>query len=391
MSPVAVIYLSDAASLEWARRPLAGRSVLLRMILTAARAGVKEIGLPRILADNSLLSQIPRHSRLALSVFSLEDRAFGSDPLLLLPAHGVVDPVSLRKLHEAGQQGIEAALEESKGSPAPVVVMAGEQARLLRDRLVAGAPIGEELESQVRSGRLRLFPGGGYFVPVTDAGSRREAEAVLYRSLGTEADSFVDRLINRRCSRLLTRFLVRLPVTPNVVTLLSLACGLTAAWQFWSATPGSALLGLLFFMLGVVADHSDGDIARLTFQESTLGRWLDLSVDTLTHALLVVSMAATASAIGGPLMFLAGAIAATGIIMSALFANLLLPRMERTRRLGGVLLRLGNRDPFYLALLCFILLLWKAQWALPYLIGLLAVGSQAYWLSCLVERKSVGR
>lgn len=391
MSLAAVIYLSDGASLEWARCSLAGRSVLLRVILTAARAGLKEVGLPRILAVDSILSQIRRDPRLALSVFALEDRAFGPDRLLLLPAHAVVDPPSLRKLCEAGQRGIEAALEESKGSPAPVLVMAGEQAQLFRDRLVAGAPIGEELESQVRSGKLRLVAGGGYFVPVTDAGSRREAEAVLYRSLGIDADSFVDRLINRRCSRLLTRLLVPLPVTPNLVSLISLALGLAAASQFWFATPGSALLGLLLFMLGVVADHSDGEIARLTFQESSFGQWLDLSVDTMTHVLLVLGMAATASVIGGPLMFLAGAVAAIGTIMSALFANLLLPRIDRTRRFHGVLLRLGSRDPFYFVLICFIVLLWKTQWALPYLIGLLAVGSQGYWLSYLMQRKLVDR
>jgi len=271
------------------------------------------------------------------------------------------------------------------------MVMSGTDAQLFRDRLVAGAPIAEELELRLRSDRVSLIAGGGYFVPVTDSGSRREAEAALYRSLGTEADSLMDRLINRRCSRWLTRLLVRFPVTPNLVSLVSLALGLAAAWQFWSATPASALLGLLCYLTGVVVDHADGEIARLTFQESALGRWLDLSADTVTHALLVLGIAVTASRIGGTLMLAGGALAACGIFMSALFANLILPRMRPPERLGRALVRLGNRDPFYLVLISFILLLWKAPWALTYLVGVLALGSQAYWLTCLARWKRLAR
>ncbi len=387
----AVIYLSEAASREWALCSVAGRSVLLRLLMTAAIAGFREIGLPRILADESILSELRRHPRVAPALFTVDDRALGGDPLLLLPAHAVVDPGSLRKLREAGQSGVAVALEESKGSPAPVLMMAGEQAHSLRDQLVTGAPLGEELESQVRSGRLTLVAGGGYFIPVTDPASRREAETALYRSLGTEADSLVDRLINRRCSRPLTRLLVHLPVTPNLVSLSSLALGLAAAWQFWSATPRSALRGLLCYLMAVIADHSDGEIARLTFQESPLGRALDVFVDTLTHVLLVLGMAGTASGVGGQLMFLAGVLAAFGIIMSALVANRVLFRTERPRRVGRMLVRLGNRDPFYLVLICFMVLLWKAEWALPYLIGLLALGSQAYWLTCMANWKLASR
>jgi len=150
-------------------------------------------------------------------------------------------------------------------------------------------------------------------------------------------------------------------------------------------------LGLLFYMGAVVLDHSDGELARLTFQESKVGQVLDVTVDTLTTMLLVLGMAATASAVGGPLMLVLGALAAGGVMLSSLLANFLLPRVDRPRRLGRVLLRLGTRDPFYLVLASFIFFLWKAQWLLPHLIGLLAVGSQAYWLTCLAQRRLAAR
>ncbi|MFQ5897472.1 MAG: CDP-alcohol phosphatidyltransferase family protein [Candidatus Methylomirabilia bacterium] len=388
--PWAIVYLPDAGSHEWARRPIAGLSVLLRAVMAAVSAGARRVGLPRALADDLLLGRIQRHPLLAARVVSLEadpDRTPGAGPFLLLPANAVVESRSLRALLQAAERGAAVALEESKGGPSPVLVVSGEQARRLWAPLSAGRPVGEELESWVREGRTTLVPGGGSFVPVTDPSSRRQAEALLYSMLGTEADSVVDRVINRRCSRRLTHLLVRLPVSPNQVSFAGLGLGLAGAWAFWFATPLSALLGLVLYMLAVVTDHSDGEIARLTFQESVIGRWLDVSVDTVITVLVVMGMAATATAVGGPLMLLAGAVAGSGIIVSAVFANFFPPRANRAAGLGRVLRGTGNRDMLYLVLLFFVLSLWKVQWLLPPLIGLLAVGSHVYWLTCLVQRK----
>jgi phosphatidylglycerophosphate synthase len=204
-------------------------------------------------------------------------------------------------------------------------------------------------------------------------------------------DGLLDRVIHRRCSRLLIPFLLRLRVTPNVVTLASLALGLASAWQFWHATPPSALLGLFFYVMQAVADHCDGDLARLTFRESALGHWLDVSADTVSNTLIVLGMSLTAGSVGGRGMFLVGVAAAIGILMSSLFANFFLPRTDRGGRVKRAILRLGNRDPFYAVLIGFILLLWTADWLLPQLIWLLAIGSQAYWLTCLAQRIFDGR
>lgn len=223
-------------------------------------------------------------------------------------------------------------------------------------------------------------------IPVTDGASREHAESVLYGSLGTEADSRVDLLVNRRCSRLLTRLLIRLPVTPNQVSLSSLFLGLGGAYGFWWATPTSALLGIILYMLAVVADHSDGEIARLTFQESAFGEWLDFTSDTLIHALLVLGMGFTAQPVGGLLAVAAGGVAAFGVMMSAMFARLLTREAEGDERFGRLLRGLGNRDLFYVVLVAFIAGLWLAPGSLPFLVGVLALGSQAYWLTCLVRR-----
>lgn len=388
MPDVAIVYLPEPLSHEAAALRIAGRSLLFRTLMTLARAGIRRIGLPGVLRDEKcelppgLSSAIAWLDRLAPD----ERTAWTRNRPLLLPVNVLLDPVSLGRLLSAPESPDGIALEESKGTLFPVLLPPGDLLTSLWDRLVAGAPLGDELDIHLRQNRMTLVSGSGVMIPVTDRASREHAESVLYGSLGTEADSRVDLLINRRCSRLLTRLLVRLPVTPNQVSLLSLFLGLSGASGFWWATPTSALLGIILYMLAVVADHSDGEIARLTFQESALGEWLDFSIDTLIHALLVLGMGFTAQAAGGPLAVAAGGVAAFGIVLSALFARLLFRDAAGDGRVGRLLRGLGNRDFFYLVLVAFIAGLWLAPGSLPFLVGMLALGSQAYWLTCLVRR-----
>ena len=388
----AVIYLPDPTSRAAAATQVAGRAMLVRTLMTAERAGVSRIGVPACLRAAAVEARIAANPRLSAAVAWLDRlgaegaRRWSGGPLLLLPANVLLDPLSVRRLLAARDPGDGIALEESKGSFSPILLASPALSAAIWDRLVEGAPLGDELELRVRQGRMTLVVGAGFFVPVLDEATRSQAEATLFRSLGISADSRVDRMINRRCSRWLTRLLILLPVTPNQVTLLSLALGLGAAWMLWSATQASALVGLALYMLAVVVDHSDGEVARLTFQESAFGEWLDFTTDTVTHAGLVLGMGVTASHVGGSVMVLAGAGAALGVILSALFARFLPEEAAREERLAAVLKGLGTRDLFYTVLVAFLLGLWFAPPVLPVLVGLLAVGSQGFWLTCLGRR-----
>ncbi|HET7876467.1 MAG TPA: CDP-alcohol phosphatidyltransferase family protein [Methylomirabilota bacterium] len=199
-------------------------------------------------------------------------------------------------------------------------------------------------------------------------------------------DGLLDRAVHRPCARVLVRLLLRLPVSPNLVTLVGLGLGLLASWQFWHASPGSALLGLLAYFLSSVADHADGELARLTGRVTVFGRWLDVLADTATQILLVLGMAATASSLGGDRMLLLGATAACGVALSALCVNLLPPRPRPPGCTASLIDGLANRDAFYLALGAFILFLWRDARLLPGLLWVLAAGSQAFWLAYLLQR-----
>lgn len=194
-------------------------------------------------------------------------------------------------------------------------------------------------------------------------------------------DTALDLALHRPLSRRVTRVAMAWSLTPNQVSLASLLVGLVAVGCFWDATPLSALLGLLAYVAAVVLDHSDGDVARLTGAESPLGAWLDISVDTTVHALLVLALGVTSEAVAGAGAVL-GAAAAVGVVASAVLAKL---RPVAADAVGEVLAALGSRDGFYLMLVLFILARTLRPDLLPLLMLVVTVGSHVYWLARLAH------
>jgi phosphatidylglycerophosphate synthase len=385
----ALVYLPDADAGVAARAVVGGRPVLARLLIAAQRAGVEHVALPGAARAWAL----PADSRLRSLVVWLDEldeagrSAWQAGPLLLMPPTVLVDAGGLRTLLAEPNGAHACAVAETKGLASPVLLAPPELVRLLWERLAAGLPVGDDLEAAVRRRATRWVAAGGLCVPVAGAAQRADAESALYASLGIAADSFVDRVVHRRISRALTRALVRLGLTPNQVTFASLLAGVTAAWLLWNATPLSACLGVVAYSLAVILDHADGDVARLTFQESPLGARLDVLVDGLVQALVMLALGVTAGRPGGWPAVVAGIAAGTGAMLSAVFAARLGVGAGRHAGARGVLDRLGNRDFVYLVLAVFIAGVWLAPAILPPLVLLLAVGSQAFWLSCLVTRR----
>ena len=211
MTHRAVVYLPDPTSRAAAATQVAGRAMLLRTLMTLARAGVSRIGLPGLFRDPTIEAAISADTHLREAVAWLdrlnarEASEWSRGPLLLLPPNVLLDPPSLRKLLAGRDPGEGIALEESKGSPWPILLAPSALSAALWERLAEGTPLGDDLDVQLRQGRMTLVAGAGFFVPVLDEASRSEAEATLFRGLGIRADSHVDRVINRPCSRWVAR------------------------------------------------------------------------------------------------------------------------------------------------------------------------------------------
>lgn len=81
--------------------------------------------------------------------------------------------------------------------------------------------------------------------------------------------------------------LAKTPVTPNHLTMVRLAAGLAAAGSLAAGKPDWAA-GL--FVLSMLMDRADGDLARLTGKTSPFGHKLDLITDALCNTLIFVGL-----------------------------------------------------------------------------------------------------
>ncbi len=172
--------------------------------------------------------------------------------------------------------------------PAPATAVEGSSA----------PPIRRWLEQLAAEGRVRVWPVGGsrehWYCEVPDAVGAKQAERLLFRSLHLDTEGIVDRLINRKLSRLWTKVFLALRLSPNTITMVATVIGLIAAFVFGMGTYAAGLLAALLFQLSAVIDCSDGEVARLTFTESPFGAWLDIAMDNVVHIAIFAGIAAGA-------------------------------------------------------------------------------------------------
>ena len=381
----ALLYLPDDAALRLAAAPVAGRTLAVRAVVAALRAGASLIAVPSTLRDAEVERALRRMPALAAAVRWLtpDSPAPAEEPApwLLLPASSLVHVDALAGLLAApAPRG--AVLAPSAAGPAPVALAPTALVAAWWKDLAAGRPVGAALARQLAEAGAELREVTGPHVTVRETGDLDRAEEALQATLGIAVDSGVDRYLHRRGSRWISRLLVRTPVTPNQVSLVSLAIGLVAIWCFWHATAASALLGVLVYALACIVDHADGEIARLTFQESCLGANLDWTIDTIIHTGIVLGIGVSS---GGRLMGVVGLLAAAGVTLSAVFARYLARELEVGPPVGGLLRNIANRGLFYLVLLSFAALRWLAPPLVFVVAVIVAVGSQVYWVGCLAR------
>lgn len=237
-------------------------------------------------------------------------------------------------------------------------------------------------EPDIERGRILL----------ADSTDLPRAEKWLLASLIKQEEGFMSRHVERRISLAISRRLAATRVTPNAMTIFSVAVGLAGAALFLSQRTALQFAAALLFLAHSILDGCDGELARLKFQESRFGGVLDFWGDNLVHSAVFGAIAASwAAAIGRPWPLGLGAAAILGTILSAGFVYLqtMAPRRQdagplftsvardRSTRLSRVADLLARRDFIYLVVI--LSAFGKARW---FLIAA-AAGAPLFFLALL--------
>ena len=93
-----------------------------------------------------------------------------------------------------------------------------------------------------------------------------------------------------RIVRVAVRPLVNTPVVPNHLTSLRLAAGLAAMAAFAVGDPEWRAWGAAIFVVSVLLDRADGELARLADKRSPVGHTYDLAADSLCNSAIFLGL-----------------------------------------------------------------------------------------------------
>jgi phosphatidylglycerophosphate synthase len=306
-----------------------GLPVLVRNLLLFQRAGLSTVVLLSDPADRSavehVLAKAPRVWLRVVWAVDLPElrRAVEGHAAELLYWPGALSfgrrLPALATANLGGRLGLLPVATDGVSGSGPMVI-AAEALGELGDESGSGRAgaelpgLGDRLVSEGRAQRVPLVEPPEV---VLDASAARLAEVGLLRSLRKPVDGAVAKF-DRYISLAISRHLMRLPVTPNLVTilagLLGVGCGLLAArGGYWPM-----LLAAIGFQLNSILDGIDGEIARAKLLESRLGQWLDTLADDSSNLCYSVGVCVGCFRTLGAHVYLTLAVAtATGFIITA--------------------------------------------------------------------------
>jgi phosphatidylglycerophosphate synthase len=149
-------------------------------------------------------------------------------------------------------------------------------------------------EVRVRANR---FDGA---LRVSDEATRRAAEDAVFNDLLRGDLGLVARHINKKVSFWITRnYLCRWPFTPNQITIGAGIIGLLGCALIATGRQLAIVLGFLLAQFQSILDGCDGEVARVRFQQSAIGEWLDTIVDDGLNLTLVAAVGIGLSRHGG--------------------------------------------------------------------------------------------
>ncbi len=200
----------------------------------------------------------------------------------------------------------------------------------------------EAVKELAKEGKMRAYLVSGekdYWLSIDTPEDLKLAEKVLLFEASKHA--IATRILYKHLNTPITKLLTLTPITPNQVTLLSLAAGIAASLLFIYGRP---ILAGFLALLSSVLDGVDGKIARIKFQKTTYGGIFDSFIDLYTDFAVFFGMAHYGyRSTQNPLLWLLAFLALTGTIAVSVPAGISTP----TKKYWISLSKLYRCHPFH--------------------------------------------
>jgi len=203
--------------------------------------------------------------------------------------------------------------------------------------------------------------------------------------------------LSRQLGYFLSLVLIRLPISANQVTFVSMLVGLTGCALFLKGELAWNVYGSVLLVLSYALDYCDGVIARLKDQCSPYGAAFDDFVDWIVDTAIFACLGyGTWIADGGIIWLWLGLIAAAGstidYVVDLVRVNRFKAAPETKEPEPDTATTMGQKLFFVFHTLsraefCFIVLILSAFDVVWILLPFGAVGAQAFWLGDLFRKR----
>jgi phosphatidylglycerophosphate synthase len=285
--------------------PVAGLPLIRRIALTALHSGLRDLVALEGEHGEALQKVLGADERTAAVRIISSDLVshVRSERVVLLPSDCLPSEELLEQVRETPIDGRDVLFVPRGHEAGPCGILLCTQQTLRcfpgHDQLAArarGPDISSLFASQDQEGSSRAaarLVDADACIPIRDAADAQRAEGVLVRRLRAataQTDGPIarfDRALSTRLSKILTRTSIR----PNHITTVGTSLGLFSAWSFAQGTFESGVVGALLFWCAVILDGCDGEVARLKFLESRLGKVFDVVTDNIVHVAIFLGLA----------------------------------------------------------------------------------------------------
>jgi len=296
-------------------RPIAGVALFKRLVLSLCRAGLKDIiVISRGLSDkenSAAESCLRKDSRFKGNLAWFHQETFrrdnglenikslaGDHGVLLCRGNIVTTPAQLQNLLTGGLNAGESPGSSGAGpeTDIPVSLLHGP----LCDAGISLFPASkldlingyvEKWVIEEPADKVQPQEGRNFCLAVSDIQSLRRAEKSLLDQYKTHYTQLMDVWFNSLFSIPISAHLVKMPFTPNQITLFGLVIGALSGWFFAQGDYLSGLCAGFLLIFTAIWDCCDGDVARLKFMESDFGDYLDTLCDNIINVFIFIGIA----------------------------------------------------------------------------------------------------